>query len=731
MRRRQQEAQTAIEYLLLIGASVVFTIVVTLAARDVIFPTSETIPTRAGQIASAQATFEGRPSPLPSIITYGNCIMGDPCGTENVCDLTDPNDPKTCIQARTYDSNCNCIASGNPACQTCGPPIDFGLNDTIVCPPGWVENTCQRICPMQCIGNGQCIAPPTCYCEESCSPIPPTCTITSDRNNEPGPFDSTITATFNNLNPVVMDAVLTCKPGDTHIVPLVALGADKIATWNPCSYGAIAASYQITATAGGANCFSNVNVLPPVPSCTMTVTPLEGSTQTVFDVEIQYANISPPPGSKSTLRCDPFGPGAQQLDIDPITLKAQGTCQFSTSSPPYERYIDSVYGFAPVVMCDATFIVRPEMSCTFTLSGIEPINVGPFTNTMQVRFDNLEAGVTTALMKCNATDPGAIVPIDPVSHYAFRDCSYPSVTEDTIFIVGASATGVYSTATCTQTIVDLPFPPVSSLCDVNKCDIPLKPENNPNPFLDFRVYPEYDPSPDEIRIMDSAVSCNNLGNPCKGKPDGCRVRGSRLGTSYCALIEDLTDYDWNDYIFSSNTITLSANDKLVEVTDEFCESAAANKLYVLFDFATSNYTLDMENDISSFSTSKDYLVWPNCQGYMGKVRHFFISNINNPPNLPPEWTDIPDQPSGPVFMVGQTRAFPVNGYAFDDHTVNLILGLVQFDSNKLDCWLSPIGNPNPTDVTCKALASGTSIVRVSATDDAGYYSTTQFKVKVF
>src|SRR3989344_248572 len=724
-----ERSQTAIEYLLLIGSSVIFTIIVTLAARDVIWPLGPEIIHKTDLFASAKASF-GASTPtisIPSAIPPSPsvevlCNPGDPCGID-VC-VGNSYCKQICSPART----CGIDATSCVSCLT-----STFTNST--CPDETYDVApCQTSCDNTC-SSGACVACDPPKCDATCTKEVPSCTIVSDRNNEPGPFISTITATFKNLDAGITHADLSCYPGDLSSELLIASGSDRIATKSCDYFDPLPMTYPITANADGVSCSSTVTISPPPATCEVLVEPPEGSTRTDFQVTVAYDNILFAPSNKADIRCNQNGGPSTYVPINDITRTASLVCNYPVGGDPpnYEYVIDASTQKEPFPYCFSVIKVRQAMSCTIN-GGDEPREIGAFGVDVMATFTNLEPGIDHALIRCNETDPGELVLISLVNDAAERRCDYPSVTETKMFVANASVCGDYSCAMCTMNIIDDPLPyELSDICDVNKCDISTKPLNGLNPYIDFMVLPDYGPSPDEIRIMDSSISCNNMMWPCKGKPQGCRVRGSRLGSSYCALIEDLSDYDWNDYIFSANIITYSANDRLVEVTDEFCSSAAANKLKLMFDFASSNYTRDMEEGDFHYGTSKDYEVWPNCQGYMGRVRHFFVSNINNPPNFPPTWSTIPEVGfKAPLFFVGQTRSIPALGYATDDHSAwNLVLGLVKYDPNLLDCWLTPLGVPNPTHVTCKALASGTSWVRVSATDESGYYTTTQFAVKVF
>ncbi len=59
-------AQTSIEYLLLLGAAAVFTIVVTLLTRDIVFPTGQEVEFLGGNIATAMVSIEATRGVLPS-----------------------------------------------------------------------------------------------------------------------------------------------------------------------------------------------------------------------------------------------------------------------------------------------------------------------------------------------------------------------------------------------------------------------------------------------------------------------------------------------------------------------------------------------------------------------------------------------------------------------------------------------------------------------------------------
>ncbi|MEK6954932.1 MAG: hypothetical protein AABX01_08015, partial [Candidatus Micrarchaeota archaeon] len=90
MPKQSERSQTAIEYLLLIGASVIFTIIITLATRDIIFPAGEDLGDKGDLFASAKASFEATSTVgIVSVPTTppGTCPVGAICLQPPFCDL--------------------------------------------------------------------------------------------------------------------------------------------------------------------------------------------------------------------------------------------------------------------------------------------------------------------------------------------------------------------------------------------------------------------------------------------------------------------------------------------------------------------------------------------------------------------------------------------------------------------------------------------------------------------
>lgn len=170
MKKQIERSQTAIEYLLLTGASVVFVIIVTLATRDVVWPAGEDLEGRTGNIASAQVSFGATREvivPTEVIIIPPDCIPGEICaGPNNYC-KSEAGENYACSGWRC-DASSQCTQQTYDTCDLC---IDQVLNTT--CPDGYVLwAACPRTCSNSCT-NGACdtgCALPSC--EADCRPVP-------------------------------------------------------------------------------------------------------------------------------------------------------------------------------------------------------------------------------------------------------------------------------------------------------------------------------------------------------------------------------------------------------------------------------------------------------------------------------------------------------------------------------------------------------------------------------
>ncbi|MFH1750297.1 MAG: hypothetical protein ABH863_01310 [Candidatus Micrarchaeota archaeon] len=660
-----KKAQASMDYLLLIGAAVMFTIVVTLSTREVLISGGEETNIKVAEIiATQQVLITSKPSllipsvPEPSTIVQ-DCNPGESCSGPKYCHFN----TGTWYSCNGYvcDSSGFCSSPTNElaTCSPCGSKTQiFGEDE---CPVGETNTSwCASSCDFGCdAGSG--------FCNSDCTPAPcavtcagggpPSCTVNVDITGGEGPFVSVVNVTFNNPVPGMDDAIITCNSTDPG-----------------------------------------------------TVIP-----------------INTPENSTGNIYC--YFPATSSIQTFNITAHDVGPLPYAT--------------------CTTEIMVGPSMTCAFTEGGSvntggNSINIGPFSTNLVVTYADLEPGVTSALMKCKATDPEVVVPINLTAATSQLICSYPGVLGATSFDANAIACGNYSCASCIQNITDAAPPIIPDLCNINACDIITKPLHSAVPtFLDFRVEPRYYLAPiTEIRIMDSLYSCSNPPippNTCKNDP--CRVRGAQVGQNYCVIIEDQIDYDWNDFVFSSHTITYPNGDMLVEVVDEACDTAAADALVAMFDFGSNTYVRDMENSASNFSSSTEYEVWNRCHFDLGLIRHFFVSTSAAPANRPPKWLTIAlRKDTDPIMRkipsIGQSASYDglynLQFFITDDHDAKDLISfaIVDYNSTALDCGLSGPPVVNPANLTCTGLANGYYTVKIKATDTSGYYSNANFWFKV-
>ncbi|MFH1257750.1 MAG: hypothetical protein ABIG96_02710 [Candidatus Micrarchaeota archaeon] len=133
-----ERGQTAIEYLMLIGAAIFFVIVVSLTVRNVVFPVGKDIGDVGGNIASAKASWTGTSTPIITPFDT-NCIPNSLCGTESYRNDTCPSgygvvpceticyrrcsaDGLTCLPCTPSICNAECISYSEPYCRIIAVP---------------------------------------------------------------------------------------------------------------------------------------------------------------------------------------------------------------------------------------------------------------------------------------------------------------------------------------------------------------------------------------------------------------------------------------------------------------------------------------------------------------------------------------------------------------------------------------------------------------------------------
>lgn len=351
---------------------------------------------------------------------------------------------------------------------------------------------------------------------------------------------------------------------------------------------------------------------------------------------------------------------------------------------------------------------------TCVLTASPDRQAGPFNSLVVATFENLEAGMSTALIKCDAADAGETVGINLATKTASRTCVYPQVSLPKTYTASASASGSV-VVNCQKEIIDEASE--TPACIVSNCQL----TEAAKPFYNLIVRPLHERSPDEITIFKTSDICNTVGGACETDP--CRVRGSQVGENVCALIEDWVDFDWNDFIFSTFVSTFNPEERMLEVTMEACDTSAKNELTVEFEFGSLEYIRDLETGETKSGTSMEFLVWPQCQGHMGETRRFFISD-NPPGNWPPVWANIPA--IGPVKVGSNAPSLDLWNYVSDE-TPDIGLQyqiILQSDPSVISCTLD-----SNRYVNCgPALNKGYSDITVIAMDPDSLYSQEEFRV---
>ena len=214
------------------------------------------------------------------------------------------------------------------------------------------------------------------------------------------------------------------------------------------------------------------------------------------------------------------------------------------------------------------------------------------------------------------------------------------------------------------------------------------------------------------------------------------MRGSQDGENICAMIEDGTDFDWNDYSFSTKVATFSNGDKLLRIYQNSCSADALDGLNITFNFSTPKYILDMHYGIV-LDQNQEHFLWEKCQNSVGELRTFFISN-NPPTNLPPVWNTDALPPATP----GDPFDLNPNPIASGGSTINQDLWADVSDETAdslLQFSISSQSNPTLTRcaisanrfLTCpSSTGSGRNFVSVRAVDSKGVWSEGLFEVVV-
>ncbi|MFH1750091.1 MAG: hypothetical protein ABH863_00260, partial [Candidatus Micrarchaeota archaeon] len=542
--------------------------------------------------------------------------------------------------------------------------------------------------------------------------------MSAQPSNAIGPFFSTVRARYFNTPPGITSAIVKCNATDPGID--ISFDAQNRAIRNDCYYPQVwsLTQYQISGSNAAASCTGTIRDWPIEPTCTISETPEWGIGPFSSTIKTTFQNL--PPGiDEARIECDANFPTHELQTLDALNSTSK-VCNYPAVATTTFYGIDS-YDETGVTWCThfITDYNQPQ-SCTLTAAPSE--FPGPFRSRLTATFTNLEPGVTDTIIKCNPADPGVSIPIEEWSHTATRDCDYPSVSSDTTYIATSSVGGIHPTSCQTQLTATKSLSFLVSPCDVRKCDI-FAPT-----FYSFIDRPNYASSPPQIGIFDPADSCNNGGLPCK---NACRVRGSVNNENSCALVEDLTDYDWNDFEFETYVQDLPDSSKIMQVRNVQCDTAALNELTVYFDFPTDKYIKHMSLSSvidETYGTTGEFLVWPNCQSTLGNYAYFYISDADNEPtNFPPRVDLIPN----PIPIQPGTRPPNLNlyGYVKDETSdSNLIYQVVaQSNTSVINCNV-PFGDHY---VVCNpAVGYGDSDITVAIIDEEGLWSVDTYRIHV-
>ncbi|MFH1257478.1 MAG: hypothetical protein V1658_00920, partial [Candidatus Micrarchaeota archaeon] len=666
------KAQTSIEYLLLISSVILFVAIIALAVRDTITPAGEIAGERAAEIETKKGDY----GVTPTAITE-TCTAGAVCGIYH------------------YPENRDC------------PPGQMLVS---ACTP-----TCARICNAEGICGG-CNSVPTCtpVCEapgELCTSI----NVNPVTVNSGGTVD--VDVVFQNTN----NAVVRCGTSPSQNIPVqrnISTGVWETAHCVYTNTGATPIAYGITADHGYTQCPIRTVTVNPVPAATCSITANPATQQSPFTSTISASFTNVPANAPITIKCNATDPG--------VVFTGTG------ANPAATR--QCYYGWVPVDTANIANVSVAQASCTTTVTsrqGVMPTcsiwsnpgsGTGPFNPSIIAAFTNLPPSVNSADIRC---DFNSWLNVPVISGVATGSCLLPQLAFDTNASIEANAWhGSTLIATCSNLtgIIGNPNAP----CNNNLCD--LNPLNAS--FYDLIVKPQYPTTfSTEISVYSPTFSCNT-GTPgvCTGTP--CRVRGSQVSRNICALIEDESDFDWNDFVFSTQVTDNADGSMLLRVRNEACSTAANDKLLISFTFPTQKSVRSVEDGIRKNATRMKFEVWPRCQPYVGQTRSFVISNdtTGNPPqNFPPTW-DVPQNPeSRPI---GQPTSLRLEDWVWDEDAAFSLNYQLLSVSNPAAVTCSVFTAPSYHIIGCNDLANGTAAIRVRATDSQGQSSEMTYNVTV-
>lgn len=268
---------------------------------------------------------------------------------------------------------------------------------------------------------------------------------------------------------------------------------------------------------------------------------------------------------------------------------------------------------------------------------------------------------------------------------------------------------------CNAFCASLPnFPPA---CDVNKCDMAP-----PNPlFYDFSIKSALLFSP--FTLFNANASCYNDGTTCKApRPwsgiSGCKVRGNLNGQNLCATIEDWVDYDWNDFSFSTRVFDYlnPYNETLLEVMLDSCDTNSDDQLTLKFNFTKSRNVTFLVNGTTGQGLSPQFVIWPTCNGHVGEIARFLISDLIPSANYPPTWSQAP---ISVLPQMGENYHFDLLPLLNDDLTPLPLLDLQLVENSNSSVATCSIVASN---LSCIGVSNGTTRISVVALDANGSWS---------
>ncbi len=593
--------------------------------------TSATLKCSSSDAGAARAIISGaayRTCSYPAVATetdfLGNATAGDISCINKTLVRPVPIQPPECVSlvanpdeaTGPFDSTLTAtfanVPDGTPAqlkCNQTDPGMDVAVTGGIAirtCRHRITSSQVQHfaeasamgaICPTETITN---------------LPTPPSCTVIMVPASDNGPFTANIFGNFTNLETGITQALIKCTEADAGTLRFIIGGQYAFRT---CSYPAVSSNtpFIVNVTAGTATCTAILWDLKDA-SCVLTASPALATGPFQSNILATFSDL-PEDTVNATIRCNSTDPGIESYLI---------AHKYATRVCPYPSVslntIFTANASTPQASCIAAVSDQSAAgSGSCTLSASPSSATGPFQSLITATFSSLPFGITTATLRCNSTDSGVVVPIDGLGR-ASRFCTYPFVDSQYSRTAIAAADGI----SCTTDVTIYSQPP----CAVTSCDLTT------GQFYSPVIFTGYSSSPPIIPILDPSLLCNNGGGPCLGEP--CRVRGSQRGENICALIEDLGDYDWNDFVFSTEVEAFPQGQRLLKITVESIDSAATNWPKLFFQSPAPKIAIDLQTNETKIGTDTNFTVWQNPHLHVGETKSYFYADAGA--NLPPLWT---------------------------------------------------------------------------------------------